>query len=232
MDQVSHVFETGSCSAVIGPNGAGKTTLFNLITGRLRADSGDILIDGERVNGWAPRKIARLGVVRAFQTAQIFENFTVLEALALSVSCRHESVLRLLWTFPSFDDRNSAERIISLVGLEEVRNATASELSHADQKLLDIAIALAVEPKVLLLDEPTAGLGPQERHEMMATIKSLWAEFGFTLVFIEHDMDLVFRIAEAVLVLRSGQVLADGTPDSIRRNPAVIEAYLGKHHAD
>ena len=228
---VSLDFATGSLSAVIGPNGAGKTTLFNLITGHLRPDAGRILLGGEDIVGRKPADIVRLGLGRAFQVASIFPTLTVLEAITSAV-LSHRGEAATMWRrFPTAAAQQRAEELLEIIGLSGVARVLSRNLSHGDQKLLDIGLALALEPKVLLLDEPTAGMGPEERWQMIDRVQALWRRGGMTLVFIEHDMDIVFKIAQTVRVLRYGAVLAEGTPDEIRRNEAVIDAYLGRAEA-
>ena len=221
-------FPTGSLSAVIGPNGAGKTTLFNLITGHIRPDAGRVLLDDRDLVGLAPAEIARAGLGRAFQVASIFPSLTVLEAMMAAVQSHRGEHRNLFRRFPSAAVQKRAEEVLELIGLAPVAREQSRHLSHGDQKLLDIGLALALEPKVLLLDEPTAGMGPDERWQMIEKVQALWRLGHMTLVFIEHDMDIVFKVAQTVRVLSYGTVLAEGTPDEIRRNPAVIEAYLGK----
>jgi branched-chain amino acid transport system ATP-binding protein len=225
---VSLDFATGSLSAIIGPNGAGKTTLFNLITGRFPPDAGRILLDGEDIAGASRRAIVRRGIGRAFQVASLFPSLTVEQALAAAVQAHRRQETGLLRSFPRIDARDGAREIIELLRLTRVAGITSRNLSHGDQKLLDIGLALALEPKVLLLDEPTAGMGPEERWQMIETVQLMWRARAMTLVFIEHDMDIVFKVAQTVRVLSYGAVLAEGTPEEIRRNPQVIEAYLGK----
>ncbi len=221
-------FADGSLSAIIGPNGAGKTTLFNLITGRFPPDGGRILLAGEDIAGANRREIVRRGIGRAFQVASLFPTLTVTEALAAAVQAhqRRETSMRTL--FPLGKATKQADAIMELLGLTRVAGILSRNLSHGDQKLLDIGLALALEPKVLLLDEPTAGMGPEERWRMIETVQRLWRARGMTLIFIEHDMDIVFKVAQTVRVLSYGSVLAEGTPDEVRTNPQVIEAYLGK----
>lgn len=223
-------FADGSLSAIIGPNGAGKTTLFNLITGRFPPDSGRILLAGENIAGLSQRRIVRLGIGRAFQVASLFPTLTVAEALAAAAQAHQHRETVLRSPFPIAATTRQGEEIMELLGLTRVAGILSRNLSHGDQKLLDIGLALALEPKVLLLDEPTAGMGPEERWRMIETVQRLWRARGMTLIFIEHDMDIVFKFAEAVHVLKYGAVLAQGTPAEIRRNQDVIDAYLGTDH--
>lgn len=226
-DHVSLEFPTGSLSAVIGPNGAGKTTLFNLITGHLVPDSGRILLADEDIAGMAPARIVRKGVGRAFQIASIFPTLTVQEALMAAVASHVHMSESLLKVFPPPSVRQRADELVDLLGMGKVARLLCSNVSHGDQKLLDIGLALALDPKVLLLDEPTAGMGPEERWQMIGTVRRLWEQGHMTLVFIEHDMDIVFEVAQSISVLRYGSVLAQGNAEQIRNNPEVIEAYLG-----
>jgi branched-chain amino acid transport system ATP-binding protein len=229
-NDVSLTFPDRSLTAVIGPNGAGKSTFFNLISGGLKPDSGRILLDGADVTGLSRAALVRRGIGRAFQVASIFPTLTVMENLMAAIAAHRGQALRLRERFPPRGAREAALGVAALLGLEDKGGIVAANLSHGDQKLLDVALALALEPRVLLLDEPTAGMGPEERWRMIERVQKLWATQHLTLIFIEHDMDIVFRIAETVCVLCYGRVLAEGTPDEIRRNPAVIEAYLGTAH--
>ncbi len=230
-DDVTLSFEPGTLSAIIGPNGAGKTTLFHLITGKLPVTAGRVLLDGADITGLDRREIVRRGIGRAFQVANLFPTFAVEEALAAALMAHAGRTAGLFSTFPPPDVKRSAEEVMELCGLTHLARTESRHLSHGDQKLLDIALALALDPKVLLLDEPTAGMGPDERWRMIERVQRLWAARGLTLIFIEHDMDIVFKIAQSVRVLRYGAVLAQGTPEEVRRNPAVVEAYLGAEHA-
>lgn len=231
-NDVSLDFPDGSLTAVIGPNGAGKSTFFNLITGALKPDSGQVLLDGIDLAGHSPPEIVRHGIGRAFQVASIFKSLTVQQTMLAAVSADQRSSAVLHKRFPLPETRDRAERVMELLGLASKRNRTAATLSHGDQKLLDIALALVLEPKVLLLDEPTAGMGPEERWRMIDKVRELWETQKITVVFIEHDMDIVFKIAPKIVVLCYGRILATGTPDAIRRDQAVIDAYLGTdHHA-
>lgn len=218
---------SGSLTAVIGPNGAGKTTLFNLISGTLRPDAGRILLDDAELVGRSPLAIVSAGVGRAFQVANLFPTFTVREAIAGSVGAKRARLSRPWSSFPDAELLARADEIAALVGLTRVADRVGSTLSHGDQKLLDIALALALDPRLLLLDEPMAGMGHEERVGMTDCIRRLWSQGGMTVVFIEHDMDVVFALAERVCVLQQGAKIAMGTPDEIRRHPDVIKAYLG-----
>ena len=229
MNGVSLHFDQGSLTAVIGPNGAGKTTFFNLITGAFRPDSGRVLLGNEDIAGLSAPEVVRRGVGRAFQIASIFPSLTVREAILGAVNAHRRWHAKVGRRFPLTEAQAHADEVMELVGLTS-RGATLSgNLSHGDQKLLDIALALALEPRVLLLDEPTAGMGPEERWQMIETVHALWERKKMTLIFIEHDMDIVFKYAQTIRVLSYGTVLAEGAPDDIRRNPLVIEAYLGSH---
>ena len=227
IDDVTLAFPAGSLSAVIGPNGAGKSTFFNLISGAIAADGGHVLIDGEDIIGRDLAAIARRGLGRAFQVARFFPTMTVRENLMAAVAAHRGQWGDLMRRFPPPGAHARAGEIAAMLGLADSSDRVAATLSHGDQKLLDIALALALEPKILLLDEPTAGMGPEERSRMIDRVQHVWSEQKLTLIFIEHDMDIVFRIAERVAVLCYGRLLAAGTPAAIRADPAVIAAYLG-----
>jgi branched-chain amino acid transport system ATP-binding protein len=231
IDDVSLTFPSGSLSAVIGPNGAGKSTFFNLISGAFPADVGEVLLDGEDVIRLSKTERMRRGIGRAFQVASCFPTMTVEENLMAAVTAHAGRWGNLSHRFPTSGTRERAGAMMELAGLTHVATVEAAILSHGDQKLLDIALALALEPKVLLLDEPTAGMGPDERWRMIRRVRDLWEQRQLTLIFIEHDMDIVFQVASTIRVLCYGRVLAEGTPDEIRNNQAVIDAYLGTEEA-
>lgn len=226
-NDVSIEFPTESLCAVIGPNGAGKTTFFNLISGALQPDSGQILLDGENIVGKTSAEIVRLGIGRAFQVAKLFKSLTVEESLRGALLSPLGKSASLRGRFPLNDTRDRAYEVMDQLGLTSKANVVSGVLSHGDQKLLDMALALVLSPKVLLLDEPVAGMGPEEREQMIETVYGLWKKGGLTIVLIEHDMEIVFKISQNIHVLSYGQVLAEGTPEQIRNNPDVIEAYLG-----
>jgi branched-chain amino acid transport system ATP-binding protein len=226
---VSFTVMPGEISAIIGPNGAGKTTLFNQITGHLHPDSGRILLKGNDVVGETPQKIVALGIGRAFQIASLFPDETVLDNVKVACLSKLNQTRRFWRPVQAF--RQATDRAYSILedlGLEKQADRLAFELAHGDQKLLDIGIALVLEPQLLLLDEPTAGMSPEERQRTRELIKKLWKAYDLTLVFIEHDMDMVFGIAQRVRVLQLGALLAEGTPDEIRDNKEVVTAYLGE----
>ena len=228
ISDVSLHFPAGSLTAVIGPNGAGKTSFFNLISGALRPDRGRILLDGEDIAGLSAPTIVRRGIGRAFQIASIFSSLTVRESILGAVNAHRHWHARLGRRFPLAEAQAQADEVMELVGLTATADRVSGNLSHGEQKVLDIALAL--EPRVLLLDEPTAGMGPEERWQMMETVHQLWERKKMTLIFIEHDMDIVFKFAQTIRVLSYGRVLAEGTPEQVRRHPGVIEAYLGAQY--
>jgi branched-chain amino acid transport system ATP-binding protein len=220
-------FPKGSLTAVIGPNGAGKTTFFNLISGALRPDSGRIFLDGQDIVGLPPAEIVRLGIGRAFQVSRLFKSLTVEESLRGALLSPLGRSLQMRGRFPLAETRDRAHEVMEQLGLAQKANVVSGNLSHGDQKLLDIALALVLQPKVLLLDEPVAGMGPEERDHMIETVYGLWQQGGLTVVLIEHDMEIVFRISQHIYVLSYGRLLAQGTAEEVRHNPGVIEAYLG-----
>ncbi|PLC52265.1 ABC transporter ATP-binding protein [Pollutimonas nitritireducens] len=220
-------FTPGSLSAIIGPNGAGKTTLFNLIAGRLRPDSGSIVFNNEEISGLPATEIVHKGIARAFQVASLFPSFSVQDSFEAAVLARHRKMNDIVRPFSQAESRDRAHHLMQMVGLESRARTLAKHLPHGEQKLLDIGLALALEPRLLLLDEPTAGMGPEERFQMIERVHELWEREQLTLIFIEHDMDIVFAHAQVIRVLYYGALLAEGTPAEIRNNQAVIDAYLG-----
>ena len=226
-NNVSLELKKESINAVIGPNGAGKTTLFNLITGILKADSGKVFLEEQNITNLSETEITHLGIARAFQIANIFPTLSVYESIKLAILSKKHGMYNMWGRFSDHSINIEANQIAKLSGLYKVKNIICSELSNGDQKLLDIALALALRPKILLLDEPTAGMGPEERWMMISKIKDLWKKTKMTILFIEHDMDIVFDIAQKIYVLQQGRVLAEGLPKDIKQNQNVIDAYLG-----
>lgn len=226
---VSFSVEEGELSSIIGPNGAGKTTLFNLITGYHVPDSGRVLLRGKDIAGMQPYDIVRLGMARAFQRTNIFPRMTVLENVVASVISRQRGTLNMVTPIRKLKNAHKrAYEILDSVELGDLAHRQSGTLAHGNQKRLDIAIALALEPTLLLLDEPTQGMSPDERWQTVDLVKRLWQDLNITMVFIEHDMDVVFGISQKVRVLCYETLLAEGTPAEISANREVIEAYLGE----
>ena len=217
----------GEFRAVIGPNGAGKTTLFNLITGFLQADSGRILLEGRDVTGFPPYRLFRTGLSRTFQITSVFSDLSVLENLQVALLSYRR---RLFDVFRPAARSYIAEceRLIEIVGLGGERRRRAGTLSHGDQKKLELAVALANEPRLLLLDEPTAGMASAERLESIHTVHRIAKQLGVTVLFTEHDMQVVFSVADRISVLHQGSIVAEGTPEEVRRSPRVQQIYLGE----
>ena len=226
---VSFTVPQGSISAIIGPNGAGKTTLFNLITGHLRPDGGRVVFKKRDVTGIAPHDLCRLGMGRSFQRTNIFPRLTVYENIqAAFVSHRGRGFN--LFTPVERLYRDETESLLGAVGLLEKAGETSGFLSHGNQKQLELGIALALEPEILLLDEPTAGMSATETRDSIRLIERIAADRGLTLLFTEHDMEVVFSIAHRITVLHQGRVIADGVPAEVRRDPEVRRVYLGEGH--
>ncbi len=226
---VSMTIEKGELSSIIGPNGAGKTTLFNLITGYLSPDSGKILFKGENIFGLPHYQIVRKGIGRSFQRTTIYPSLTVFENVRAAVLYHQKKNFKFFTPSNTLEEVNEATfRILESLNLQDDAELVSSTLAHGDQKLLDIGIALALEPALLLLDEPTAGMSPEERWNTVALIQKLWQSRDMTVVFIEHDMDMVFSISQKIRVLHYGEIIAEGRPEEISTNRAVIEAYLGE----
>jgi branched-chain amino acid transport system ATP-binding protein len=219
----------GEIRALIGPNGAGKTTLFNMLTGQLRADAGEVLFKGERLSGLPPHAVWRRGVSRTFQITATFATLTALENVQVALYSHEKRTYSLLAR--SAAQRPQAEAALALldqVGLAAQAERIAGVLAYGDLKKLELAVALANRPQVLLLDEPTAGMAPAERGALMALIARIARERGLTVLFTEHDMDVVFSVADRVMVLHQGRVIAEGRPDEVRADPQVQKVYLGE----
>jgi branched-chain amino acid transport system ATP-binding protein len=219
VDDVSFEVDEGSILGIIGPNGAGKTTMFNLIAGAITPDAGRVFLDGSDITGRPPHAIAQAGMVRTFQLMRPFYSMTVLDNVTIAVLASKAS---------HRDPRDRAAEIIDTVGLGTWRDAPTEGLPTAALKRLELARTLAVQPRVLLLDEVLAGLVPAERAPVLELLERLRSEQGITLVFVEHIMAAVMRLSDSVLVLNLGRVLTSGTPSEVTKDPRVIEAYLGE----
>ena len=227
--EISFQLEPGELSAIIGPNGAGKTTLFHLITGYYRPDSGTVTFDGQRITGLSPYRIARLGIGRSFQRSNIFPRLTVFENVQTAVFS-HLRQSAHFWAPASnyTASQQRAEEILASIGLLSKAGQLGGKLALGDQKRLEIGLALALKPRLMLLDEPTAGMSPEETANTVALINQLAHEFNMTLLFTEHDMSVVFRISKVIRVLYYGEIIASGTPLEISENPEVQRIYLGE----
>jgi branched-chain amino acid transport system ATP-binding protein len=226
VDGISFEIGRGELLALIGPNGAGKSTCFNMIGGQLRPDAGDILFEGRSIAGLQPRQIWRLGVGRTFQVAATFASMTVIENVHLALASHHGRLHDMVGSFGACR-RREAEELLNQVGMTDAAHRACRELAYGDVKRVELAIALANDPRLLLMDEPTAGMGPRERLDMIALVKRLVTERGIAVLFTEHSMDVVFAFADRIVVMARGALIAEGDPTAIRNNAQVQEVYLG-----
>ena len=237
VSNVNLTLETNELVGLIGPNGAGKTTLFNLLTGVYEPSEGDVLLtnekEEERLNGIKPFKIANKGLSRTFQNIRLFKELSVLDNVLIAMTGKQQvGILTSLLRLPSFYTsekkiKEKAYELLSIFDLSEKKDSKAKNLSYGEQRRLEIVRALATEPKILFLDEPAAGMNPQETAELTELIKRIQKEFDLTILLIEHDMSLVMDVCERIYVLEYGQLIAEGKPEEIKTNERVIKAYLG-----
>ncbi len=226
VNNVSISVNSGERYAVIGPNGAGKSTFFNLISGELPVTNGQIWLDGQDITSLKANECANLGIGRTFQRNNLFLGMTALENVRIAVQHKYGITRHIFRPISTFHEvAEVSEQVLAQVGLGDIRDRKVSELAYGQQRALEIALALATQPKILLLDEPTAGMSPAETTDMVKLIQTL--PRTLTMMIVEHDMDVIFNIADRITVLHYGEVIATGTPDEVRHNPTVREIYLG-----
>jgi branched-chain amino acid transport system ATP-binding protein len=234
ISDVTFSLEKGRIVSIIGPNGAGKTTFFNTLTGIYKPDGGTIVFNGKSLVGLRPDQIAARGIARTFQNIRLFPDMTVVENIMVGMHIHlQQSPLQTLFRVPAFkkeeaDAEKKAVRLMQYVGLKRVENELAKNLPYGAQRRLEIARALAADPLLLLLDEPAAGMNPQETEDIIRLFRDIKADMGITILLIEHDMRVVMNISEDICVMDYGEKIAEGTPQEIRANTRVIEAYLGR----
>jgi branched-chain amino acid transport system ATP-binding protein len=226
VDEVTFTVPPGQFLALIGPNGAGKTTCFNMINGQSPPDSGTIKFDGRDIAGLPPREICRRGIGRTFQIAATFGSLTVVENVQMAFIAHAGETYRL-WRPAGSRHRTAALEFLHRVGMKEAADVPCRELAYGDVKRVELAIALASDPRLLLMDEPTAGMAPRERYELIRLVKSMVLERGISVLFTEHSMDVVFAFADRILVMARGRVIADGDAREIRSDPQVQQVYFG-----
>ena len=226
VDGIHFELASGELLALIGPNGAGKSTTFNMVNGQLTADAGSITLDGQELVGRKPRDIWRMGVGRTFQIAETFASLTVVENVQMAL-LSHDRLLFSLWRRASDHKREEALALLDQVGMKAQSDRPCSVLAYGDVKRVELAIAMANAPKLLLMDEPTAGMAPKERNDLMALTKQLVIDRNMAVLFTEHSMDVVFAYADRMIVLARGRLIAEGKPLELRDHPKVQEVYFG-----
>jgi branched-chain amino acid transport system ATP-binding protein len=237
LDRVTLNVEAGSIFSIIGPNGAGKTTIFNCISGLYKPDSGKLFFKGDDITGLKPYRVAQKGIARTFQNIELFSRMTTMENLMLG---RHIHMKTGVWSGATFFRRGSkaaqeevkhrdqVERIIDLLDLQSARNQFVGGLPYGTQKLVELGRALALEPELLLLDEPSAGMNSEEKQDLIFWIKDIQDELGVTILLIEHDMKMVMDISDRILAINFGKPITEGIPEEVQRHPEVLKAYLGE----
>jgi branched-chain amino acid transport system ATP-binding protein len=226
VDDISFDLARGELLALIGPNGAGKSTCFNMINGQLRPDAGEVRLDGEDIIGKKPREVWRLGVGRTFQIAATFHSMTVIENVQMALISHAKRIFHA-WTPAAAHFHDEARVLLAQVGMDAHADRPSSVLAYGDVKRVELAIALANKPKLLLMDEPTAGMAPRERNDLMALTKRLVTQNNIGVLFTEHSMDVVFAYADRLIVLARGKLIAEGSGEAVRDNPKVREVYFG-----
>jgi branched-chain amino acid transport system ATP-binding protein len=241
LDNISFAVNQGEVYAIIGPNGAGKTTLFNCINGIYHSDAGEIIFKGKDIRGKKPDKIAKMGIARTFQNIELFNNMNTMENIMLGRHLYMQTGLfrgALLWGKRSFAGkeevahRKKVEEIIDFLDLQSARNKFVGGLPYGTQKQIELARALALEPELLLLDEPCAGMNAEEKQDMIFWVKDIQDELGVTILLIEHDMTMVMDISDRILVLNFGSPITEGTPEAVQQHPEVLKAYLGEDNGE
>ena len=217
--------EQGKITGLIGPNGSGKTTLFNIITGYEKMDDGAVLLNGQSITNSTPDRVFSLGIGRTFQLTRIFPRLTVLENM--HIAARRESIKELFSNWSSTHEQQQALELLDLINLSSYKDSPAGNLSYGQKKLLEFALILVAQPQVILLDEPAGGVNPTMINEIARNIRTLNQQKGITFLVVEHNMEFVMKLCDTVYVLHRGTKIAGGSPDAVRTNPAVLEAYLG-----
>jgi len=237
VNKISFGVEKNSIFSIIGPNGSGKTTIYNMISGIYKPGSGRVICDGENIVGGSPDRIARKGVARTFQNIELFSNATVMDNLLLGRHIHMKAGVftgAFMWGRGSraareeIRNREIVEKIIDFLDLQSVRNNSVASLSYGKRKLVELGRALALEPKILLLDEPSAGMNTEEKEDLNLWIKDIQADYRVTILLIEHDMNMIMRISDRILAMNQGEKITEGTAKEVQNHPEVIKAYLGE----